>query len=171
MTDLPPIAAHTDRITIYCEPGWYRDYAPGLWQAHSDFVILWRGRFIHLPATDAEPGMVLDMYSIPFWIRWKWPKNRGQGNKPAMAHDATRRFWRILGLSVLESDQLFLDAMRAVGMREAGLFYAAVRLQGMTRGAPGDGTPPRDVRRAMADRGDCWRKYAVRVERANLKNN
>ncbi len=151
---------------------WYKDYCRGMYQ----MVRPCRIRFerdgkrwdITDPATDEQPGMVCDLFSMPRITRILWPRNRGIGNMCARGHDFTRRHRDMLQMTVLESDLLFLAMMRLAGMREAGLFYAAVRMAayaGVT--GVGDGTPPRDVLAAMDARGDDWRPHAARVHAAN----
>ncbi len=153
----------------FLSPFKYDDYCRGLWITTEWICFEWRGRLFRFP-----PGFVTDMFSIPWFLRWWRQNNRGRGNEAAGGvHDPLSRFRNILGLTMKETDEAFLDAMDLLDFGFSGrVKYRAVRI-GAYLGLRSDGwgKPPRKERRAMREAGDDWREYAKIVEIANRENN
>ncbi len=145
------------------EPLKYRDYARGLWITTAPFVFEWRGRVYTIPA-----GFVCDFFSIPKPFRFWRGNNRGYGNEPSLIHDFLLRFRDYFGLGIMDCHAAFRDFMRLLGFGRSGeVKYYAVVVGGWVCPGAGDGTPPRDVRRAMRRNGDCWEALTSDVIRLN----
>jgi hypothetical protein len=127
----------------------YRDYpyGRGLWQIVGGWAFEWQDHTHLIP-----DGFVLDFYSIPSMFRWWRQPNRGYGNEPAAIHDYLVRHRKTLRLSLMECHDAFDEAMRVCkfSSSERRKKYWAVVLVNWAIAGPGDGTPGKQVRRAMA---------------------
>ena len=126
----------------------YRDFGvKNLWYLTADFHFIYLGVHYCIPA-----GFVLDFYSIPRALRWMFPNNQGVYNESAAIHDFLVRNRKVLGLSLMECHHAFNAAMDYQDMgsaRRRTKFSAVVLFNWMAPG-PGDGTPGRRARKAIA---------------------
>lgn len=107
-----------------------RKAAGGLWRLLSPFVY----RSDRLGAIAVPAGFMTDLASVPWFARW-YVSRDGDHTKAAIVHDwlyafASARTWP--DVSRLDADLVFLEALRALGVREgmALVLFCSVRIGG-----------------------------------------
>jgi hypothetical protein len=132
-------------LHLECEP-----VAPNLWACMEPFPFLIDGRVEFI-----KWFFICDKYSVPPNPFYKRRRVVEKENIPAWLHDYMVRYRLYLGLSIMDCHRLFRDAMRIVGMGRvtAQIKYMAVVVGTPLFGGVGDGTPPRSVRKFIAENG------------------
>jgi hypothetical protein len=117
--------------------------APKLWMLTDTFVFIVGGIVYKIPAL-----FISDLYSVPLGIIVKRDKGYDIGNIPAWIHDYLVRHRKTLGLSMMDTHNIFREAMRlcGIGTVTRTAKYAAVVLGTWIVAEDGRGTPPREVR-------------------------
>ena len=92
-----------------------------------------------------------DKYSGPRNPIYKRTRNCEIEDMPAVLHDYLMRYRKVLGVTIMQCHNLFRQAMRLAGLsrRLVWLKYSGVVAFNWMIAGPGDGTPPRKIRRAM----------------------
>ena len=124
--------------------------ARNVWRTKEDFLF-----FLDGVARLIEEPFYHDKYSGPRNPIYKRDRNCETENMPAVLHDFLMRYRKLLGLSIMQCHDLFRQAMRLAGLSRwlVWLKYSGVVAFNWMIAGPGDGTPPRNIRRVMRRMG------------------
>jgi hypothetical protein len=117
--------------------------APKLWITMHGFQFLADDRECWIPEM-----FICDKYSVPVGLVFKRSRKHEVENIPAILHDYLVRNRRLLGFSLMQCHDLFLQAMKVCGIGRATRWakYSAVVTFNWTMAGKGDGTPNRQVK-------------------------
>ena len=92
-----------------------------------------------------------DKYSGPRNPIYRRDRSCEIEDMPAVLHDFLMRYRKLLGFSIMQCHDLFRQAMRLAGLSRwlTNLKYSGVVCFNWMVAGPGDGTPPRRIRRVM----------------------
>jgi len=131
------------QLEIPCRP-----VTRNVWVSTAPMVCYVNGRRIE----QADP-FYCDKYSRPIILAPFMPRERKvpKENTPAWWHDYFVRYRNIIGLSLVDCHNLFLQAMHICGVHPclARIKWLGVLVGNWMMAGPGDGTPPRNIRRAI----------------------
>ena len=118
---------------------------------------IWRTAEDYMFFVDDMPYMIPspfyhDKYSVVLSnVGFRRSRKTDAENLPAVLHDYLVRYRKVLGFSIVDCHELFKQAMGICGLPMFTILckYSAVMMFNWLMAGPGDGTPPRKVRRAM----------------------
>ena len=124
--------------------------ARNVWRTTEDFLF-----FLDGAARLIEAPFYHDKYSGPRNPIYKRDRNCDKENMPAGMHDFLMRYRKLLGLSIMQCHDIFRQAMVLAGLPSwlVNLKYTGVVCFNWLIAGPGDGTPPRKIRRVMRSDG------------------
>jgi hypothetical protein len=131
---------HLPKLEIECVRVQRR---PALWATVQPFPFEIDGE-----ARSVPNRFVNDKYSVPLPLQPIMPRRRKtkKENTPAVLHDYLVRNYKLLGITLMDAHDLFLQAMRICSMY---MPLSYVKYAGVVIGSPwqgqGDGTPPKKV--------------------------
>ena len=120
--------------------------ARNIWRTAEDYMFFVDDKSCMIPAPFYN-----DKYSGPRNPIYKRTRNCEIEDMPAVLHDFLMRYRKLLGLSIMQCHDLFRQAMILAGLP---LWLIQLKYMGVVAfnwliAGPGDGTPPRKIRRAM----------------------
>ena len=118
-------------VSYSTEPRLTWHAAPRAWELTESFKVVWKGRLPEPVVFTVAAGFITDLASIPRVVRSIIPQV-GRHIQPSIAHDWC--YESKTNLTQAEADLLFLDGMKAVGVRwlRRRAMYSAVRAFGWT---------------------------------------
>jgi hypothetical protein len=135
------------RLEIPCE-----QVSKRVWRTLEPFSFWIDGKYHRIPAPFFNDKYSVIFDDVIFYVIG-FPRDRGDDaeNMPAVLHDYLVRYRKVLGLSLMDCHELFKQSMGMASLPPFTIVakYSAVVCFNWIMAGPGDGTPPRKIRKAM----------------------